>query len=367
MSTITLGFVESAPPWQLVSHLFPDKVGGRPAWLALNHLPPDLSCPHCKNSMAFLLQLYSPLDEREDCFHRMLFVFMCKNGVCFQPQNGVKANPFRVFRSQLPKENPYYSSDPPPDPSQATEESTLKLFRSGEVPTPGIVVNLCPVCGCPGSKSCANCKLAHYCSKEHQTIHWKEGHKTGCPNYDYLDELFRSNSFLLPEFALTSETFDKGGDDTTATDESDDDFDAEIIEGPDVSNAEKEEFVALEMVSRKETKEERTFFRFKEILKKEPDQVVRFNRGGSPLWASPCPVDPPPCSICGGKRIFEFQITPQLLSYLKLDKVGEASPDFATVYIFTCENSCPLALSGAIEGTSSHEYIEEFITFDPVS
>lgn len=61
-----------------------------------------------------------------------------------------------------------------------------------------------------------------------------------------------------------------------------------------------------------------------------------------------------------------LQITPQLLSYLKLDKVGEASPDFATVYVFTCENSCPLAFSGSQDNTME-TYAEEFVTFDSVS
>ncbi len=61
-----------------------------------------------------------------------------------------------------------------------------------------------------------------------------------------------------------------------------------------------------------------------------------------------------------------MQITPQLLSHLKLDKVGEASPDFATVYVFTCENSCPLALSGSTVEDTTAAYAEEFITFDPV-
>lgn len=39
-------------------------------------------------------------------------------------------------------------------------------------------------------------------------------------------------------------------------------------------SGEAEEFKALEEVSRKETKAERYFNRFKEILKKEPDQVI---------------------------------------------------------------------------------------------
>ncbi|VDM17948.1 unnamed protein product [Hydatigera taeniaeformis] len=366
MSCITLGFVESASSCRLVSHLFPDKIGGRPAWLALSHLPEDLECPHCHHHMVFLLQLYSPIDDRMDCFHRMLFVFMCKSGSCFLPQNGVKPRPFRVFRSQLPKENPYYSSEPPSESDATTEESMVELFRSGKAPTAGITVNLCPICGCSGTKCCNNCNKAYYCSKEHQVIHWKQNHKSYCPNYDYLTEMFRSNPFLLPEFSLVSEPLDTDNEDTTELLNFDEESDSEVVEDPGVSSSDKEEFKALEELSRKETREDRHFNRFKEILRREPDQVVRFDRGGVPLLATPTPIIPPPCVRCGGKRIFEFQITPQLLTYLKLDKVNEASPDFASVYIFTCENSCSLAFSGARDSTNTETYVEEFVTFDPV-
>lgn len=59
MPSITLGFAEAASSWTLVSHLFPDKIGGRPAWLALKHLPKssDLICPCCQQPMSFLLQV----------------------------------------------------------------------------------------------------------------------------------------------------------------------------------------------------------------------------------------------------------------------------------------------------------------------
>lgn len=46
-----------------------------------------------------------------------------------------------------------------------------------------------------------------------------------------------------------------------------------LIESSHFSDAETEEFKALEEVSRKQTREERHFHQFKEVLKQEPDQV----------------------------------------------------------------------------------------------
>ncbi|VDN40420.1 unnamed protein product [Dibothriocephalus latus] len=69
------------------------------------------------------------------------------------------------------------------------------------------------------------------------------------------------------------------------------------------------EFAALETISRKETKEELIFSKFREVMKTEPDQVLRFQRGGEPFWVSAKPHTVPSCDVCGGKRIFEFQVS----------------------------------------------------------
>ncbi|BHF75491.1 Programmed cell death protein 2 [Sparganum proliferum] len=385
MAQLHYGFAEPAPACTLVSHLFPDKIGGRPAWLALDHLPEEaeLVCTSCGQPMAFLLQviislvhslqLYSPLGEdREDCFHRMLFLFMCKSGRCFvhsassSESSAPSSVPFRVFRSQLAKSNPYYSPTPP-DEKQFTEEETLQAFRSGTLPPPNRLIPLCPICGCRGSKSCANCKKASYCSKSHQLLHWKLCHKRLCPNYHYLDEIFSANSFLLPEFALASEAADES-DIANAHTQSDDDYSDTETPAQTLTSVESAEFAALEEISRKETKEEVIFAKFRQVMKAEPDQVLRFHRGGEPFWVSTTPHTIPCCGACGGKRIFEFQITPQILSYLKLDCINEPSPDFATVYVFTCENSCPLprTVQTADGHTRTIEYQEEFVAYDPV-
>ena len=41
---------------------------------------------------------------------------------------------------------------------------------------------LCIVCGKEASKLCSACQTTHYCSKEHQKLHWKE-HKLHCKTF----------------------------------------------------------------------------------------------------------------------------------------------------------------------------------------
>nr|XP_014342328.1 PREDICTED: programmed cell death protein 2 isoform X2 [Latimeria chalumnae] len=98
----------------------------------------------------------------------------------------------------------------------------------------------------------------------------------------------------------------------------------------------------LEAMAKHETKEDKVFKKFKKLTSLEPDQVLRYCRRGSPLWVSaeniPKETDIPNCS-CGAKRIFEFQVMPQLLNHLQVDSLEE-SIDWGTLAVYTCAESC---------------------------
>jgi hypothetical protein len=50
------------------------------------------------------MQLYCPLEENKNCFHRYLYLFFCKR--CWKRNNAVK-----VLRLQLPKVSDYYNGE----------------------------------------------------------------------------------------------------------------------------------------------------------------------------------------------------------------------------------------------------------------
>lgn len=100
----------------------------------------------------------------------------------------------------------------------------------------------------------------------------------------------------------------------------------------------------LEKMATSESVDDKVFRKFKERIKTNPDQVLRYHKGGQPLWVSvdhiPEETDIPSCS-CGAKRQFEFQVMPQMLSHLQVDQLGN-SLDWGTLCVYTCSNSCQI-------------------------
>ena len=165
---VDLGFVETVQQWRLSSTFFPSKVGGKPAWLTLKPVPgvDNLKCGKCKEPCAFLLQVYAPISNEDTCFHRTVFVFICKNPACCTRNSNSN---FVVLRSQLPKLNEFYSANPPDENRGPQNLTGAERYQ-----------DLCVVCGCAGSKRCGKCRKTSYCSREHQRYDWKQRHKAGC-------------------------------------------------------------------------------------------------------------------------------------------------------------------------------------------
>ncbi|XP_034381610.1 programmed cell death protein 2 [Cyclopterus lumpus] len=320
---VDLGFLEEAEPWRLLSPQFPSKVGGKPAWLSQTGLPtvPELECDICRLPLAFLLQVYAPISGQDRSFHRTLFVFCCKTRECYTCND---SRCVKVFSCQLPRRNEFYPYDPPEDkPSSDCEPDQSVLPVSG--------IKLCWVCGCPGNKACSRCHTVSYCGKHHQTLHWKHTHKRECCTQEA--SIVTTSTFLFPESELVTELEEK--EDTKKDVE-----EKGSEECPSLADTLAE--TDLEDMAMHETEDNKVFQRFKKRIAPEPHQVVRYSRGGSPLWVSfqqiPCDQDIPACT-CGAKRTFEFQVMPQLLNSLCVDSTA-ASIDWGTLAVYTCSASC---------------------------
>ncbi|KAH8284578.1 hypothetical protein KR018_004941 [Drosophila ironensis] len=327
---IDLGFAEKRdnPDW-LSNRYFPSKLGGQPAWLELKNLPPTglLQCSKCSSPKAFLAQLYAPFED-EFNFHRSLYVFVCRQAGCQQAQD---ASHFTVLRSQLPLKNEFFSEEDPDDEGD---------------PLPAIPCHkkLCAACGCPAPNACSKCKATHYCSAEHQRAHWPR-HKPTCgasPAQTVEEPL---SQIQFPEFEIVMDNNPENDAEDTKDDEEclaefqELEASGKTGELANVSEAEMDKYFGQSAAV-----DDKVFRHFKKLTAAEPEQIVRYKRGGQPLWITDTHRTVqeqlkalPNCSACGEARKFEFQIMPQTLTLL-----GDENLDWGVLAVYTCPKSCPI-------------------------
>jgi hypothetical protein len=321
---------------------FVSKVGGKPLWLSFSNLlsSNQLTCQFCDHVLIFLLQIYAPVCDNPDAFHRTLFVWACVNPKCFKG--------FKVFRSQLKRDNPFYNYNPP---NYDNEDD-----NSYDPKPQDFNLNTCKVCGIFSNQCCSKCKLAFYCGKEHQTFDWKEGkHKYVCKesNEDACLEI-KSKPLLFPEYELLIDPEDQDNNDDSEAEEDND------------KNEQKQQSFKWYLEKYKpqlqeenldcyfdENAKDKTFNNFKKAIKGYEDQVIRYYlpdsvKNPEPLWISDqCkPNCIPVCQNCKSNRTLEFQIMPQLINYLN------SNIDFGTLVVYTCSQRCT---------SEKTAYLEEFI------
>jgi pre-rRNA-processing protein TSR4 len=318
------------------------KVGGKPVWLDPLHIPPPerLRCQYCDMPMTFLLQLYCPLDEFEGAFHRALYVFICRKKKC------VDSGSMKCFRCQLPKANEFYPFNPDAVASEFTS-SKIEALKSR---------HLCELCGCRAPHICSNCKSAHYCSREHQKSHWRL-HKLTCGKSDSELPTAQSSASLLKDVPLLFPEYDIEVSEEILRDRKDDALDEAVLKAniwdnatePDVeggSDDEDDDAALTQSDYNKALGNEASdplYTKFCERVRRGGgNQILRYCRWDDeegPLQmsstskpivistnstasasASATAESCLSCPRCGAECKFEFQIMPQLLHYLRVDK-----------------------------------------------
>lgn len=103
---VILGFAEAPKKGDFSLKNFPSKIGGLPVWLVpledekyINYFKCE-----CGNSLTFLLQIYCPIDSKENSYHRMIYLFYCNK--CWKRKDTLYA-----FRINLPETSKFYKGD----------------------------------------------------------------------------------------------------------------------------------------------------------------------------------------------------------------------------------------------------------------
>ena len=327
---VELGFAEDPEDSsRLTSAYFPSKIGGKPAWLDPHiPIPEDLVCKKCNKPRVFLLQVYAPIDHLIHCYHRTLYIFCCREPSCHSRNC---KEPFLVLRCNLPQVNHnktiglvadggvVNSKDGEDTGNSSTDSSesnavltvhsnthdnsaleavTDKLHLNGDVVFSNcgdknnsdvhvvqdrqqneleshlsVLPPLCVVCGCSGPKICAKCHSMSYCSREHQVIHWKAGHKKHCGDEKQPTMSDVAGGILFKEFEIVTEpeppikiTPEKSEEERLKDYHK---FLEHYSGTPDSAEMDK---MCLDEVE-KEARKDKQFMTFKKRVTVEPDQV----------------------------------------------------------------------------------------------
>eukprot|EP01129_Flabellula_baltica_P009231 TRINITY_DN3739_c0_g1_i1.p1 TRINITY_DN3739_c0_g1~~TRINITY_DN3739_c0_g1_i1.p1 ORF type:complete len:373 (+),score=64.90 TRINITY_DN3739_c0_g1_i1:66-1121(+) len=313
------------------------KIGGKPIWLIPDEIPTqeDVICG-CGKQLSFIMQIYCPLNEFDSAYHRVLYVFGCRNGYCYMHRE----NSCVVFRAQLPKENPYVADN--------SEDSEVE-----------ILCKTCNFCGMSGRFQCSSCKYVNYCSKNHQKKDWDLGHDMICkvlkenpvPKGYHLDELFdelpsletavrhyKNPPIILKEYEITTEITDAPIRHDSSSELSDDE---EPPNDGTFENMRPEDFILGDDVAELTDEE---YVRFQVTVEAYPDQILRYSKdrvNQQPIYlhSHNIPTEIPNCEYCGKTKVFECQLMPQMLFHFKIEK-DENPMDWGTLLVYTCQNNC---------------------------
>lgn len=330
----------------------------------------------------------------------------------------------------------------------ATRALTVGCVEFPDGPPPTLVdyefeSSLCVICGLDAPKRCGACKRAQYCSIDHQREDWKVAHKWICsgskqrqtdPAISSAEEENRRSKGRLPQLVLEVDEEPEMTEMTAAERRLYEQYNMRPKEPGEADEFDSSVDEAIDEVGKDSAgRHDKQLVKFQLAVARAQDQVIRFCRGGAPLWLrgdmqphqflpgyaaaqaaanaaaaaakaaavrwtvelapqdagnadgfwqlrlrAPLHVAPkkpevekklvvdpaagvPNCERCGAKRLFEFQVQPQLLHYLSDSKAG-ANLDWGVVAIFTCSDSCSLDGSNNLAPTS---YVEEYVWRQP--
>ena len=322
---VQLGFAEVPRKGDLDLENFPSKIGGLPVWLLplSNNIDESFFICSCGENLSFLLQLYSPLEDKNNCYHRMLYVFFCQK--CWKKKDLVK-----VIRMNLPEKSTYYDGEEILNKKQIVENEMVKKINEK---LKNLLLDEYFISTAPEKKEASKLYFDFYNSAEEKSI-TSNDNSLNQGKYDEEDELIINNAKEEKEYDDMVKKYLKENPDANL----------EKIE--DVSDDEKESDKIID------SNQDIIMNLFTNVVNYDKKQIIRYYRNNYyPLWFTQekmLSVKNTKCRNCGGNVVFEFQIMPHL--FLIQPKI--AFNDIGTIVIYTCKKCC----NSKIEGGFVEEY-----------
>jgi pre-rRNA-processing protein TSR4 len=324
---VQLGFAEEPKKGDFDLKNFPSKIGGLPVWLLplSNNISETFFICSCGENLSFLLQLYCPLEDKDNSFHRMIYVFFCQK--CWKKKDLVK-----VLRINLPEKSSIYDGEDILNINKINNDETIK--KVNEILKKFILEEFF-ISTAPERKEASKLYLDFYSNAEEKSINSSDGSNNNIQDKDMEEEIIFNNVKEEKEYDNMVQNYLKenpGVNIEKIEEESDDEKENDKI--IDSSNSD----IILSL--------------FTKVTNYDKKQIIRYYRNNFyPLWFTQEKIlstKKTKCRNCGNDIVFEFQIMPYL--FIKEPKI--AFNDIGTIVIYTCKKCC----DSKIEGGFVEEY-----------
>ena len=324
---VQLGFAEEPKKGDFDLKNFPSKIGGLPVWLLplSNNISETFFICSCGENLSFLLQLYCPLEDKDNSFHRMIYVFFCRK--CWKKKDLVK-----VLRINLPEKSSIYDGEDILNINKIINDETIK--KVNEILKKFILEEFF-ISTAPERKEASKLYLDFYSNAEEKSINSSDGSNNNIQDKDMEEEIIFNNvkeekeydnmvqNYLKENPGLNIEKIEEESDDEKENDKIIDSSNSDII-------------LSL----------------FTKVTNYDKKQIIRYYRNNFyPLWFTQEKIlstKKTKCRNCGNDIVFEFQIMP----YLFIKEPQIAFNDIGTIVIYTCKKCC----DSKIEGGFVEEY-----------
>ena len=334
---VQLGFAETPRKGDFELKNFPSKIGGLPIWLLplSNNIDKSFFKCSCGKNLSFLLQIYSPLEDKENSYHRVLYVFFCPS--CWKKKDLVK-----VLRINLPEISNYYNQDEILKYNEIKED---KLISEVNKMLNDFILDEFVITTAPEQKEASKLYFNFYnnCEEKSTTSNNSSFNKNEEEDLQ-INDIKESKEYgnLIKEYMQNNPGVN--------------------IEKVEVeTDYEKESDKIIDTTS-----SDMILTLFTNVVNFDKKQILRYYRCNYyPLWFTQekmLTTKDTKCTNCGGDVIFEFQIMP----YLFMIEPKIALNDIGTIVIYTCKKCCDSKIEGGF--VEEHGFIqrtgENFRDFD---
>ena len=321
---VQLGFAEVPRKGDLNLENFPSKIGGLPIWLLplSNNIDESFFICSCGENLSFLLQLYTPLEDNNNCYHRMIYIFFCQK--CWKKKDLVK-----VLRINLPEKSSFYNGEEILDKKKIIEDETIQKINEK---LKNLLLDEYFITTAPEKKEASKLYFDFYNNAEEKSITSN-------------DNSINQGKYEEEEIIINNAKEEKVYGDMVKN---------YLKENPNVNieKIEKDSDDEKEDDNVIDSHEDIIMNLFTNVINYDKKQVIRYYRNNFyPLWFTQenmLTTKKTKCRNCGGNVIFEFQIMP----YLFLIQPKIAFNDIGTIVIYTCKKCC----DSKIEGGFVEEY-----------